>query len=161
MKLQLEKWTFDGSISYKLVNLDLCCDKITDNKVIDFHNGWFSDSYGCYAENKIGIALHEMSPNLDCDGYLETYDEYYEIRHCPFCGAEIHIEIVSEVDKTDEYLNLQTKVYDLRKEINKCDSKKKSYELECEFRKTDTELNSFYNNVTIQNKKSEIYDEDY
>ena len=149
MILNLAKWTFDGSESYKIVDIKPCCDTITHTNIIDLRNGWFNNSE-FYYEAEIGIALHEENAYIDEDDYLNTNDKYYKINHCPFCGAEIHIKIVSEIDKTEEYKTLEKEVNALREKTRKCDSKKKSYELENEVRKLDNELNNFYCNVFLE-----------
>ena len=148
MKLELEKWTFDKSISYKIVNINTCCEEITHTNIIDFRSGWFEN---CKEYNEdIGIVLHEENAYMDEDEYLNTNDRYYKISKCPFCGADIHIEIVSEVDKTEDYLQIQAEVYALRKKISNCDSKKRSYDLEKEFRELNNELEEFHHNDSIK-----------
>jgi len=146
IKIKVEKWTFDGSVSYKIVGIENCCNDIRQNPLIDFQADCFENS-----EDKYGVALCESETYTEPYENYETTDyRYYKINRCPFCGDPISIEVVCELDKTDEYKRLKDEVYGLRKKINKCDSKKKERALESEFREKDNLLNSYYRNDSIK-----------
>ena len=36
MKIELEKWIIDGSVAYKIANLEKCCDDIINSENIDY-----------------------------------------------------------------------------------------------------------------------------
>ena len=121
INIKVEKWEFNGSVSYKIIDIKSCCDEIRDNPLIDFQAGCFENS-----EDECGVAL------IETDTYPEPYEDYYttdyryyKINRCPFCGEPISINILDKVDKTNEYNQLKDEVYGLRKKIDKCDSKKK------------------------------------
>ena len=146
IKIKVEKWVLDGSTSYKIIDIKNCCDEIRNNPLIDFYVESFENS-----EDEYGIALCEADTYPEpWEDYYTTDYRYYKINRCPFCGEPISIEIVSEFDKTVEYKQIETEVYDLRKNINKCDSKKKERELESEFREKNNLLNSYYQNGSIK-----------
>lgn len=148
MKIKVEKWTFDGSESYKVVDISQCCDSIRSNPLIDFYVECFENSEDEYG---LGLCKTDTYPEPWEDYYTTSY-QYYKINYCPFCGEPITIEIVDSIDKNAEYKQIKTEVYDLRKKINKCDSKKKEAQMESEFRKKNDLLNQFYQNGNIRVK---------
>lgn len=154
IKIQLEKWAFDNSVSYKVLSLEKCCDEIQQNPLIDFHVGYFENG-----DDECAVALCETDTYPEpWEDYYTTDYRYYKINRCPFCGEPISIEIVDTVDKTSEYKQIEAETYELRKKINRCDSKKKVFQLEGEFREKNNMLNGFYQSGSIKIKSDE-YDE--
>lgn len=146
IRIKVEKWAFDGSISYKIVDIEKCCDEIRQNPLIDFYVKGFENS-----EDEYGIALCETDTYPEpWEDYYTTDYRYYKINRCPFCGEPISIKVANEFDKTDEYNKIEAEVYDLRKKINNCDSKKRGRELEIEFRKKNSALDNYYKNGSIK-----------
>jgi hypothetical protein len=146
IKITLEKWIFNESVSYKIINIDKCCEEIRQNPLIDFYAKYFENS-----EDEYGVALCETDTHPEPweDDYTTDY-RYYKINRCPFCGELISIEVAEQLDKTAEYKQLEAEVYDLRKEITKCDSKKRERELEAQFREKNNLLDSYYYNGSIR-----------
>lgn len=150
MLLQIEKWKFNESSSFKIKYINPCCNDLSCNPLIDFYNGYFDNT-----DDKYGISIrHSETHENPYDDYPINNDYYYKINYCPFCGKPILIEIISEVDKTEEYADVETKLKNLRNRISKCDSKKKCDELENEFRQLNNLLNSFYYSDSIQQFES-------
>lgn len=146
VKIKAEIWEFDGNTSYKIINIESCCDEIRNNPLIDFYAVGFENS-----DDEYGVALCEIDtyPVPYEDDYLTDY-RYYKINRCPFCGEFISIEVVRELDKTCEYKQLKSEVHNLLKTINKCDSKKREREIKTEYREKNELLNDFYHNGTIK-----------
>lgn len=146
IRIKVEKWTFDGSTSYKIIDIEKCCDEIQNNPLIDFHAEGFENS-----DDEYGVALCETCTYPEpWEDYYTTDYRYYKINRCPFCGNRISVEVAEEFDKTVEYKELEAEVYGIRKKINSCDSKKKTHEFEVEFRKKNNALDSYYKNGSIK-----------
>jgi len=158
MLINAEKWTFNGSISYKIISVNPCCNKILQNPLIDVFYNWFEylddeSNYCGDMEYSICLCRTDTYPEPYEDYYNTDY-HYYKITYCPFCGEEIKINFINEVDKSEEDLSLQKRLIDLRKIINTCDSRKQIYELETEFKKLNYRLNSFYQTDSIKPNNS-------
>lgn len=138
MKIQVEKWTFDGEKSYKIVQGEKCCDKILSSQVIvlndDYENGDDTD---------YSVKLENYSVEWDYDGEQEIYT-YEPIKYCPFCGGKIEIKITNTIDKTEEYLELNNKREELWNKAIRTDSMKKSKKLREEVYALDKIVNELY-----------------
>lgn len=152
MKIEVSKWIFDSTHSYKIKSLVKCCDEIINSDVVtlveDYENGDDTD---------YSVKLRNV--NYEYDSYDDTYDDYttYEsIKHCPFCGERIDIEIVEIIDKNEEYLKLTQLRDELWNKYIKTDSIKKSNKLQQEVRELDKKINEIHMNDDL---KGEIQEE--
>jgi hypothetical protein len=91
------------------------------------------------------------------DTFTEEY--FYKLNYCPICGEKIEIEIVDNVDVTNEYEQLSKERNEIRKKCMKTDSKKKARELELQRRELDMKIESFYQTDSLPNMENN--DEDY
>ncbi|MDF2503869.1 hypothetical protein [Clostridium sp.] len=142
MKIIVEKWFVKDnhnkeldSISYKIMNIAKCCDKIINSKNISINTEY--DEHEIYDIQEYVVKL--VRDEQDCEGYTDTY--YEKINYCPFCGSKITIEIVNEVDKTDEYKDLEKERKELWQKLCKTDSKKKEYVLQQQVTELDKKIN--------------------
>lgn len=161
MKIDVEKWfvkdkknkTYD-IVSYKVLNKEFCCEGI----------------------KRLPVDLHYTVPEYDVDNFCNRYDDsglvlglmfeelytwydgedtqedirYHVIGYCSMCGEKIEIDIVREVDKTEEYNTLKSKHDEILKKWHKCDSKKESAELEKQKRELSNSINSYYETDSIK-----------
>ena len=138
MKIKVEKWTFDGSKSYRIVQAEKCCDEILNSETVVLNYEYENDDDTDYCVKLV---------KGEWEYYSENYDYTYEkIKYCPFCGSKIEIEIVNTVDKTEEYFELKEKRKTLWSKCNKTDSKRESEELRIEVGILDSKINAMYNN---------------
>lgn len=96
MKIKAEKWIIDKDVSYKILEVHKCCQKlIYNNGYIDI-NREFDESGNDDDYYTVKIHRDEI-----CNTFGEDfYHKYYEtINYCPFCGSPILIDIVSTIDK--------------------------------------------------------------
>lgn len=163
MKIDVEKWIVkdkknsDYIISYKIVNKEFCCEGIKCLP-IDLHNTIpeYSVDDLCNESDDIdnddyilGIMLEELYTWYDGEDIQED-TKYHMISYCPKCGKKIEVNVIREIDKTEEYNNLK-KQYDLiHKQWMKCDSKKRSEELEKQWREINNVINGFYETNSIK-----------
>ena len=140
MKIKVEKWITDGTISYKIISIEKCCDKLIDSKVTSINTAY--DRYQCYDYgNDYIYSVKLVQEEYDYDGYIdETYNE--EINYCPWCGSRIEVEIVNTIDKTEEYKTLQQKRNELWKKCCNTDSKNKECKLKEQVRALDIQINN-------------------
>ena len=149
MKIEVSKWVFDDAHSYKIKSLTKCCDEIINSDVVtlveDYENGDDTD---------YSVKLREA--NYEYDSYDDTYDDYttYEsIKHCPFCGERIDIEIVEIIDKNEEYSKLTQLRDELWNKYKKTDSIKKSNKLQQEVRELDRKINEIHMNDDLKGEE--------
>jgi formate dehydrogenase maturation protein FdhE len=127
---------FGDHESYKIINIERCCDKLINSKNISLNTKY--DEYENYDIQEYSVKLIRNE-----EGYDEYRDTFYEkINYCPFCGSKIIIEIVNEVDKTEEYKNLEKEREALWKKCCKTDSKKKAQILNQQVRELDGKINN-------------------
>ena len=144
MNIKTEKWIIDGSISYKILEIEKCCDKLINSNNIsinikpDENEAYILDS----PEYSVKISRCEEYWE---DGYDYTCDYHEKISFCPFCGELIIIKIVNEIDKTEEYKLLQEQRNMLWKKYRNTDSKKKEDELKQQVRELDMRINEMLN----------------
>ena len=145
MKIQVEKWTFDGEKSYKIIQAEKCCDKILNSEVIvlndDYENGDDSD---------YGVKLEKYEHYWDYEDEINQYT-YEPIKYCPYCGEKIEISIVNTIDKTKEYLELIKRREELWNKAIKTDSRKKSDKLREESYALDKVINELYYSDGLDN----------
>ena len=138
MKIKVEKWTFDASRSYRIVQSEKCCDKILNSEVIvlndDYENGDDSD---------YGVKLERYEHYWDYEDEINQYT-YEPIKYCPYCGEKIEINIVNTIDKTEEYLELIKRREELWNKAIKTDSRKKSERFREESYALDKVINELY-----------------
>ena len=144
MKIELEKWIIDGSVAYKIANLEKCCDDIINSENIDLVNNSYEIS-----EDNCFINLIEKI--YDYDGYEDQ--NYEKINYCPFCGEPIEIKIISTIDKTEEYNQLSKERENLWKKYNNTDSKKKAEKLRQQVLELDNKINNMYNSDSLKKYK--------
>lgn len=150
MKIELEKWIIDGSVAYKIINLEKYCEDIINSKTIDLVNNTCEiDEDECFV-----CIIKENDDNSE--NYIE--DEYEKINYCPYCGEPIKIKIINTIDKTEECNQLSKQREELWCKYNKTDSKKKAEELRQQVRELDNEINNMYNSDSL--KKYKIHNEE-
>lgn len=142
MKIKVEKWIIDGEVSYKVLNIERCCDKLINSKNTRLNKAY--DEHGCYdydSEEDYSVKLFRKEEWTDWeDTFSENY--YEKIDYCPFCGEKIIVEIVNEIDKTGEYKELQKQRSELWKKCCKTDSKKKEETLRQQVNELDIKINN-------------------
>lgn len=139
MKIKVEKWIVGHEVSYKILDIEKCCDKLINSKNISI-NTEFDEHEDCYNEDKMNYSVKLVRSEYD----EEVGDIYYyeKVDFCPWCGKPITIEIVNEVDKTEEYKLLQEQRDALWKKCCKTDSKKKESQLREQVRELDNKINN-------------------
>jgi len=141
MKIEVEKWTFEDCVSYKMINFVRCCDKI--------------DKFPCIClDNQSEPEIRDFSYGafIKTLEYPETKTTYHKIDCCPFCGEKIEVEIPKKTNKNNEYKLLKTERYLLTKERMATDSISKMNEINEKIRKIDEEIDYFYKSDDFPNK---------
>lgn len=164
MKIDVEKWMVRSKktqlmniVSYKVLNKEFCCDGIKCLPV-DLHYTC-PENIDLYELNeddnglRFGLMLDELYTWYDGDDTQEDI-RYYLIDYCPMCGEKIEIDIIREIDKTDEHSNLKSQYEEMHNKWIKCDSKKKSRELERQWREIDKVINEFYKTDSIMEQSN-------
>lgn len=147
IKIELIKLKFDGSVSYKYKPFKYCCEAITKNRTIEFtEESSTYDFYDTYDDDNITLPhfaswLSETVKDWE-DEWENEY--YYPIKFCPHCGEPIEIVVISEEDRTEEYLELKKQRDDLWKKCRRTDSKKKENELRKQVQELDGKIEWFY-----------------
>ena len=138
MKIDLEKWIIDGSIIYKIVNFEKCCDELLADKNIDLIN----DTYEI--DDDIVYIGEDKSQNEDWQ--IHDYKKY---NYCPYSGHPIDLKIINAIDKTEEYNDLLKQEKELLKSINKTDSKKKDKEIRKNLSEVKNKIDDMYRNDSL------------
>ena len=143
----------DGSeydiISYKIKSIEKCCNSIVNNPTIELSSQPFD-----YNKEIYGVFLVHGYDNSDpYEDYHSMDYDYYKIDFCPFCGEKIEIEIIEEIDVSEEYYNLKSERDEIHKKWTNCDSIKRKDELENTRRKLDKKINEFYLNEGFEKIK--------
>lgn len=138
MKIQVEKWIFDGERSYKIIQAEKCCDKILNSQVVVLN-----DEYENGDDTDYSVKLQKYEHYWDYEDEIEDYT-YEPIKYCPFCGEEIEIEIVNTVDKNEEYPELKNKRKELWDKYKNTDSIKELQSLKPIINSLDKEINEMY-----------------
>ena len=135
MKIYLKELSDDTKygteVTYKIINLDECCDAILQNPLINFIVKDGDPTVSLVHTEEIPLSYEDIS-------FPET--TYYPINHCPFCNEEIEIEVVEEIDVTPDCVMLEVKLNDLYKQARECDSKKKESEIREQIRFFENQL---------------------
>ena len=164
MKINVEKWIVHDKknkaydiISYKLLSKQFCCEVIK-KLPIDLHYTipkYDIDSF-CNGDDEsglvVGVMLEELYTWYDGEDNQEDI-KCHLIYYCPLCGEKIEINVVREVDKTEEYNDIKSKYNEIHDKWIKCDSKNKSAELEKQWRELSNKINNYH--VTDSIKESE------
>lgn len=141
MEIKVEKWIVDGNVSYKILSIDKCCDKLINSKNTTINNG-LDEFNNYYDEDQDSYSVKIARDEYDYDGWNDTY--YEAINYCPWCGSRIEIEVINVIDKTEEYLSLRKERDTLWEKCRKTDSKKQENELEQQVRELDKKSNGMY-----------------
>lgn len=142
MKIKAEKWIIDDSMSYKILDIERCCDKLINSKNISINTEY--DEYETFVDDNPEYSVKITREEYDYENYPKFY--YETIKFCPWCGKPIVIEIINEVDKTDEYKLLEKQREELWEKCHKTDSKKKELSLKEQVRKLDDKINNMLMN---------------
>ena len=143
------------SVSYKTLSFDYCCSELKNHKHIDLLHEEIDKCRNCYPgpdgcnecsyEYESGKVLGMMF--IYDDTYPEPWEDYYTtdtdytiLSYCPFCGEKIEVEVVKEINITDEYNNLEEKSEAAYKKWIKCNSVKRRATLENEYRELSNKL---------------------
>lgn len=144
MEIKVEKWIVDGNVSYKIVSIDKCCDKLVNSRITSINTAY--DRYQCYDygnDNIYSVKLIDDENEYDSeDGGYYNETSYEEIQYCPWCGSRIEIEIINTINKTEEYKSLQKERDLLWDKCRKTDSKKKGQDLQEQVRLLDIQINN-------------------
>jgi len=148
------------NISYKIRDCVYCCEGIKCIPNIDFyyecaentHNPFEDD--GC--DKDLGIMLEETRVYNDgwyddCD-FEENY--YYKLDYCPCCGEKIEVEVVNNVDVSDEFIDLKKERDKVHKKCMNTDSKKKEQEYLNQRRELDMKIESFYHTDCLPDRNN-------
>ena len=144
-------------VSYRILNKQICCEGI-EKLPFDLHYTvpeYDVDSF-CNGDDDSGLVLGLMLEELYTwyDGEDTQEDmKYYTVSYCPICGEKIEINVIREIDKTEEYYNLKNQYDDLHKKWIKCDSKKRGAELERQWRQINNKLNDYHKTDTLKINK--------
>lgn len=142
MYIKTKKIKFDDEVSYKETQFEYCCDKMEDNDAIVLGNEYDEFEYeGVYS---VKLMKTDVNYGVYDDDYTSEDYRYYKIDFCPFCGEKIVIEVVEEVDLSEEYFNLKEQRDEHWDECRKTDSKKKENELREIVHELDRRINDFY-----------------
>ena len=142
MKIDTKKIKFDEDyFLYKILSHKKCCDYILDQRSIVL-NDRYCDEEG---EGQYSVKLESIDIWFDAyDSSTTTTENYTSIGYCPFCQEEIKINIIEEVDMTEEFLELKRQRAEKWSLCQKTDSKKKTNKLQIEVRGLDKVINDFY-----------------
>lgn len=147
MKINLVRLKFNDTCSYKHKPFKYCCDELKNNGGIIFTNEDLNDLGGEYKDED------DYSIPQICTSHTETFnswgDEFeqtdnYPIQFCPHCGEKIEINVVDEIDFSEEYNELSKLRKELWDKYNKTDSKRESEELRRKVADLDDKINAFY-----------------
>lgn len=101
MKIKVEKWIIDEDVSFKIVDIEKCCDKLINSKYVSVNNEYDGN------DDKYTVKIHGKEfDNWNNDYYYNDYysNDYYDvINFCPYCGSPINMKIINTIDKTKEY----------------------------------------------------------
>ena len=150
MKIELIKLKFNDTYAYKYKPFKHCCEAIQNNKNIIFtgEDIVFDEMFGLDTSDYDESVIPQF-----CTSYTETFNSYedefeniynYPIQFCPHCSEKIEIEVVDEIDVSEEYNQLSKQRDELWKKCQKTDSKKKENELREQVRDLDNRINGFY-----------------
>ena len=155
MKIDVEKWIIHDKknkaydiISYRILNKQICCEGI---KKLPINTHYTIPEYdadsSCNVEDESGLIFGAMLDELYTwyDGEDTQEDHrHHIINYCPVCGERIEINVIREIDKTEEYNNVKSQYDKIHAEWRECDSKKKSDELEKQWRELNNKINNYY-----------------
>ena len=158
MKIKVEKWIVDdkyNDVSYKILSIVPCCNKLTKSKNISINNKYSEDDI--YSDdNTYSVKLiRKEEEGIPWEDYSETNFYYEKIDYCPFCGEKINIEFVGEINKTEEYNKLEKERETLWNKCRKIDSKKKYNELYKQVQALDNMLNVILINDDFEKESEE------
>lgn len=144
MKIELIKYKFDDTQSFKYKPYQFCCEKIKQAHGIVFTN-----------QNIVGATQEPDDENYNfpqfCINVAEEWDEdwgmlinNYPIQYCPYCGEKININLVEELDVDDEFQQLSETCRNIKSLIRKAKNKEEQYKITDLYFKTEEQLNSYY-----------------
>lgn len=145
MKIDLVRLKFNDTCSYKYKPFKYCCDEIQEDKAIVFTGEDLVHNNDCWGDER-------YIPRF-CNSHTETFNswgdefeqtENYPIQFCPHCGEKIEINVVDEVDFSEEYDELSKLRKELWDKYNKTDSKREAEELRRKVADLDDKINDFY-----------------
>lgn len=150
MKIELIKIKFNDTYAYKYKPFKYCCEAIQNNKNIIFtgEDLVYDEMFGLDTSDYDESVIPQF-----CTSYTETFNSYedefeniynYPIQFCPHCSEKIEIEVVDEIDVSEEYNQLSKQRDELWKKCQKTDSKKKENELREQVRDLDDRINGLY-----------------
>lgn len=127
-------------VSYKIKSIEKCCDDIINNPAIELSSQPFD-----YNEELYGVYLKQgYIDSIPYEDYDTMEYNYYKIDYCPFCDEKIEIEIIEEINVTDEYNRLKNERIKIHNNWTNCDSIKEKNKLECIRNEYDKKINEFY-----------------
>lgn len=146
MKVELIRCKFNGTISYKYMPFDYCCERLKNNPCVVFTNDDLE--YGTKDEYEDDKYIPQF-----CTSYTEVITSYedeweqthnYPIAYCPHCNELIEISVVGKADCTDKYKEIQMLRKELLKKCRETDSKKEEALLRRKVHSLDEKIDSYY-----------------
>ena len=147
MRVEVEKWVFGGSESYKIIKFDRCCEKI-----LSYPDIFLCREGDCTTLNEYSVNIRQEVPIPYENG---TWSEYETITFCPFCGEKIIVSVVGEVDKSELLQALEGQREVAHKAMDKTDSISERRKFEKERQRLDTEINAIYESDDFPNRNNE------
>lgn len=165
MKIQVVQREFNGNKSYKICDCKYCCEGIKHLPNVDFHYEITENTDNpiedeCEYGFDLGVMLeHDVTYHepWDYDDYGYTQEYFYKLDYCPCCGEKIEVEIVDNVDVTQEYERLSKERDEIHKKCCRTDSKKKEAEYLKRRHELDRLIEAFYHTDTLPDRE---YEED-
>lgn len=152
MKINVEKWIVRDKrspgydiISYRLVSFEPCCGDIKEIPLLNIGYEIVENSKGLEDEfgKVFGLLLKESYSWYNGEDTDEDF-RFYLINNCPCCGDKVEVNIVKEIDKTEEYNRIEDECKVMHEKWIKCDSKSKSTECGKQWRVLNDKINSYY-----------------
>ena len=158
----------NNDYTYKIRKQNHCCNMLKQSKIIDLYNEYMtspcdvcskldsieSDQEAYDICEECGLQGYEQRLSyaiVETDTYPEPWEDYYTtdiyyhpIDYCPFCGSELKINVVEEIDVSEEYSYVSEKMHELSRKANRTDSKKKTSELRHMSNKISDIVNRMY-----------------
>lgn len=166
IKVIQREFSIDGisNKAYRICDCEYCCEGIKQLPNINFHfestENTDNPIEGEYEEDRdLGIMLQNDITTYDPWehddlGYTDSY--FYKFNYCPICGEKIEVEIVDNVDVSNEVEDLTREYKVIGDKIKKTDSIKKRTAYYMERHNIDKKINSYYVTDTLFDRKEDM-----
>lgn len=145
MNITLKKFIIGFDASYKIINIEYCCDDVKNCKYIELAKEWGKDEppTTCISET-----VNIYDGERDCEDIV-----YIPIKYCPFCGKKLFCSVLEIEDITEYYDKLLTQEMDVIMIARAEDSKKKEKELLKTKRDISEEMNYYLTTDSIHDDR--------